>query len=114
MHHNLKIEFLHSLNLRTMKNITSILFFCVLLFSNCKEPNNTIEDDPKLIRTTPFENSQFKIERASINLPEAVTKIHFFDENSGICLSDSGSIFNTTDRGVTWSLSYKLLIIKQL
>jgi photosystem II stability/assembly factor-like uncharacterized protein len=92
-----------------MKNITSTLFFCALIFTNCKDPNTTIEDDPKLIRTTPFENSHFKIERASINLPQAVTKIHFFDENNGICLSDSGSIFNTTDRGFTWSLSYKLL-----
>jgi photosystem II stability/assembly factor-like uncharacterized protein len=92
-----------------MKNITSILFVCALIFTNCKDSNTTIEDDPKLIRTTPFENNHFKIERASFNLPQAVTKIHFFDENNGISLSDSGSIFNTNDRGATWSLSYKLL-----
>jgi photosystem II stability/assembly factor-like uncharacterized protein len=36
-------------------------------------------------------------------LPEAVTKIHFFDEVNGICLTEIGAIHTTNDKGLTWS-----------
>lgn len=33
-------------------------------------------------------------------------KLHFFDVNTGIFLSDSGKIYKTTDSGSNWSISY--------
>jgi hypothetical protein len=116
-----------------MKILSFFLISCVLLFSNCKEA--TVMPAPEaatnVIKTMPFENSQFKIERASINLPKGVKKIHFFDESNGICLtsrltfghdstgietaanlaipsSNTEALYTTQDRGATWTLSYEL------
>jgi photosystem II stability/assembly factor-like uncharacterized protein len=120
-----KINFSNILNLTTMKILSAFLIFCVLLFTNCKEATTPPEEVTNIIKAAPFENSDFKIERATINLPEAVTKIHFFDEMNGICLtggsiygagqsqiehspsmSAGGSIYTTNDRGLTWTLNY--------
>jgi len=36
----------------------------------------------------------------------SLKKIHFFDVNTGIFLSDSGKIYRTTDSGSNWSINY--------
>jgi photosystem II stability/assembly factor-like uncharacterized protein len=105
-----------------MKISSVFLVFCALVFTNCQKFNaNTDEADATNIKTAPFENSQFKIERASTSLPEATTKIHFFDESNGICLTGGkiyntmdvenahtagGSLYTTNNGGLTWTLSY--------
>jgi hypothetical protein len=77
-----------------MKILSVFIVFCALVFTNCQKSNaNADEADATNIKTAPFENSQFRIERASTNLPEATTKIHFFDESNGICLT--GGVFST-------------------
>jgi BNR/Asp-box repeat len=101
-----------------MKILSAFLIFCALLFTNCKEAATPPEEVTNIIKTAPFENNQFKIERATINLPDGVVKIHFFDESNGICLAsgfnDRGlassgcSLYTTHDRGATWTLSYEL------
>jgi photosystem II stability/assembly factor-like uncharacterized protein len=90
-----------------MKIFSALLIFCALFFSNCKKAEPTLEVDQHLIKSAPFENSDFKLERASINLPSNTVKIHFFDQNNGICMTESGSTYNTTDRGLTWVLNYE-------
>jgi photosystem II stability/assembly factor-like uncharacterized protein len=106
-----------------MKQFSLLLIFCAFLLTNCKEAATLPEEATNIIKTAPFENSDFKIERASINLPAVTTKIHFFDEFNGICLTGGsiygaganmiesnslvgGSIFTTNDRGLTWTESY--------
>jgi photosystem II stability/assembly factor-like uncharacterized protein len=89
-----------------MKIFSAFLIFCALLFTNCKEAATPPEEVTNIIKTAPFENSDFKLERASTNLPEGVTKIHFFDESNGVCLTENGSTYTTTDRGLTWILNY--------
>jgi photosystem II stability/assembly factor-like uncharacterized protein len=86
-----------------MKQLSLLLLFCAFLFSNCKEAATLPEEATNIIKTAPFENSDFKIERASTNLPESVTKIHFFDAANGVCLTENGAIQITNDRGLTWS-----------
>ncbi len=41
----------------------------------------------------------------NVNYP-SYRRIHFFDVNTGIFLSDSGKIYKTTDQGASWSISY--------
>ena len=36
----------------------------------------------------------------------SLKKLHFFDVNTGIVLSDSGKIYRTANSGVNWSISY--------
>jgi photosystem II stability/assembly factor-like uncharacterized protein len=91
-----------------MKIISALLIFCALLFTNCKKDSAPVVD-PNLITKTPFENSDFKIERVNNTLPNSVSKIHFYDETSGICLTSMGEIYGTTDRGVTWQLKLDLI-----
>ncbi len=103
-----------------MKVFSAFLIFCAFLFTNCQKNNTPVseETETNVITKTPFENSQFKIERATINLPDGVVKIHFFDEINGICLAsgfnDRGlalsgcSLYTTNDHGATWTLSYEL------
>jgi photosystem II stability/assembly factor-like uncharacterized protein len=94
-----------------MKIYSAILIFCALLFSNCKkaEPSPeptpvTVSFDP-LIRKTPYENSDFRLERVETDLPEGVAKIHFFDAKNAIYLSLKGTFFTTSDGGLNWSQS---------
>jgi photosystem II stability/assembly factor-like uncharacterized protein len=105
-----------------MKILSAFLIFCAFAFINCQKTEATAENtDTRVIKTAPFENSQFNIERASVNLPEATTKIHFFDEFNGICLTGGsnygvlpfasthaagGSIYITNDGGSSWTSSY--------
>jgi hypothetical protein len=104
-----------------MKILSVFLVFCALVFTNCQKSNNPEDADARAIKTAPFENSAFKIERASVSLPEATTKIHFFDESNGICLTGGkiyntmdvenahtagGSVYTTNNGGLTWTLSY--------
>jgi photosystem II stability/assembly factor-like uncharacterized protein len=94
-----------------MKISVAFLLICTLLFSNCTKntPTPDVEVDPTLIKTTPFENADLKLERVGMNLPDFVTKIHFFDESNGVCLSSAGSLYSTTDRGVTWKVNLDLV-----
>jgi photosystem II stability/assembly factor-like uncharacterized protein len=106
-----------------MKILFVFLVFCALIFTNCqKSSSNAEEIDVRVIKTAPFEDSQFKIERVSVNLPDATTKIHFFDQSNGICLTGGnkygvfynqgtehttgGSIYITNNGGSTWTPSY--------
>jgi photosystem II stability/assembly factor-like uncharacterized protein len=108
-----------------MKILSAFLIFSTLIFTNCSKsgPSISEETETNVITKAPFENNQFKMERASINLPQNAIKIHFFDETNGICLADGGmtpltpsigftattaGIFTTNDRGLTWTLSFTL------
>ncbi len=91
-----------------MKVLAPTLILCVLLFTHCKSIDNTPEIvDQNLIQKAPFENKDFRFERASTNLPDSISKIHFFDVYNGLCITQNGSIFISNDKGLTWTLSYR-------
>jgi hypothetical protein len=95
-----------------MKIFSALLIFCALLFTNCKKNSTPPEIATNVIKTAPFENSDFKLERVSINLPADVRKVHFFDELNGICMDLSGKLFSTQDKGLTWAFTFDLVKLK--
>lgn len=94
-----------------MKELGSLLILTLLIISACKkEP--AIE--PATKESLPFENNNLKMEIVSTAVPFLnIIDMHFFNETTGLIITNDGIIYKTNDRGITWDLRYKHPTVNQ-
>ncbi|HCS21722.1 MAG TPA: hypothetical protein DIW47_14385 [Bacteroidetes bacterium] len=85
-----------------MKKIIPLFLFGLLLIAACEKEESPVQRGEKL----PFEDGKILLELVSASVPERTLDIHFFDESTGIVVTNEGEIFRTNDGGLSWDLKY--------
>ena len=87
-----------------MNKLTPIVFAVMVIMGGCtKAPLYTLPPGESF----PFENNHLKMAIVSTSVPSPQVKdIYFFNENTGVIITNDAKIYKTHDKGISWSLNY--------
>lgn len=86
-----------------MQPLRAVLLTFLLMAMSCQKEGG----EPAIIRRDlPYESPALSIRLASTSVPSHATDLHFFSETTGVASTIEGRIYRSTDRGLTWTMTY--------